>query len=211
MKSVIGSLAIALSVAACATIPARPPVADRAQVWQARKQVLTPLNTWEIHGRLALKTADEGWQLALRWIRAADRHDIDLSGPLGSGRVRVTQDRSGASLRDAEQRTYHAASAHQLLYRATGWDMPIDGLNYWVLGVPVPGVPWQERLDEWGRLQTLEQLGWDVQFLEYTRQGSYELPSKLYISRHPGDRGEQAMPGETLELRLVIQRWARLE
>lgn len=211
MKSAIGSLAIALSVTACVSTPARPPVADPAQVWQARRLALTPLNVWEIQGRLALKTADEGWQVALHWIRAADQHDIDLSGPLGGGRVRVTQDRNGARLRDSEQRTYYAANARQLLQRATGWDMPIDGLNYWVLGVPAPGVPWHERLDQWGRLQTLEQLGWDVRFLEYTRQGNYELPSKLFITRRLGDSDGRALQRDTLELRLVIQRWARLE
>ncbi len=158
-----------------------------------------PLTAWEIDGRLAMRAADEGWHASLRWVRRQDRHAIDLAGPLGGGYLRLTQDRHGAQLRDAEQHVYHARDARALLLRATGWDMPIDGLNYWVLGLPAPGSPVTEDIDPWGRLKTLHQLGWDVEFIKYARYGRYELPSKLFIRRKPS--------ADTLELRMVINRW----
>ena len=210
----LGSLVI---LVACVSAPERPPAADPERAWETRQQMLSPVMSWEIQGRVAVKTADEGWQATVHWTRAAERHDIDLAGPLGSGRVRLSQDRSGAQLRDADQHTYHADSAQQLLYRVTGWDLPLDGLNYWVLGLPVPGVPWHEHLDAWGRLEQLQQLGWDIRFLEYLSEGGYEVPAKLFIKRSRVDEKNEATgarqpsPQPTLELRLVIQHWSKLE
>ena len=212
----LGLLGSLLILAACASAPERPPAADPERAWRARQETLSPMMTWKIQGRVAVKTANEGWQASLHWTRAVERHDIDLAGPLGSGRVRLSQDRLGAQLRDADQHTYHADSAQQLLYRVTGWDLPLEGLNYWVLGLPVPGVPWHKHLDAWGRLERLEQMGWNIRFLEYLQEGEYEVPAKLFMKREVGENDmaaetDRLPPQSTLELRLVIQRWLKLE
>jgi outer membrane lipoprotein LolB len=203
-------LLLAGLLAGCATLPERAPVADPQSAWRTRQAELKPLTAWEIHGRLALRTAEEGWQATLVWWRERDRHRIDLAGPLGGGRVRLTQDRGGAELRDAEQKVYRDTSVEQLLKRATGWHVPLEGLNYWVRGLPAPEAATHEDLDAWGRLKTLTQLGWDIQFLEYARHGARELPSKVFIRRQArvgerrvGDEGNDA----TVEVRLIIERW----
>jgi len=199
------------ALSGCAAIPERPPVGDRDAAWSARTQALGPVDSWEIRGRIALRTADEGWQASLLWLRAKDRHDIDLAGPLGSGHVRLRQDASGAELRDSARQILRDTSAENLLMRATGWQLPVNGLGYWVRGLPAPGAVSAPDLDEWGRLRTLRQLGWQVEFLGYENVDSLELPSKLFIKRAdpalPG--GDKATPGNdpTLEVRVVIDRW----
>jgi outer membrane lipoprotein LolB len=197
----------------CASIPSqRPPVADPELTWQTRQLELRPLKSWEIRGRLAMRTAEEGWQASLRWVRKQEQHNIDLMGPLGRGHLRLTQDRHGAELRDADRQTYRDSSVQQLLWRATGWNVPLEGLNYWVLGLPVPDAPWTRDLDEWGRLKVLQQQGWEIEFLQYTRHGAHELPSKLFIKRQlsPSEDivGDSDDAETTLEVRLVIDRWA---
>ena len=190
---------MAALVAGCAAIPERPPVEDPAGAWRARQAALAAVAHWEIRGRLAVKTADEGWQASLVWVRAGDRHRIDLSGPLGGGHVRLTQDANGAQLRDSAQKVYRDHSAEQLLKRATGWTVPLEGLNYWMLGLPAPRSHAEHELDAWGRLKALRQIGWDVRFLEYASHGAHELPSKVFIKN-----------AETsgLEVRLVIEQWS---
>ena len=127
---------------------------------------------------------------------------MSLAGPFGGGSVRLTYDRRGAELRDAEGDIYHGATMQELLLRATGWDLPIEGLNYWVLGLPDPAVPARSTLDEWGRLKQLEQLGWDVEFIEYTQAGEYELPKRVFI-RHK----QHSVTDSDVEARLVIEAW----
>jgi len=205
MRSTRAALALALTLlaGACATIPERPPVADPDAAWSARRRQLETRAHWALQGRVALRARDEGWQASLVWKRNADRHEIDLSGPLGGGRLRLSQDRNGAQLRDSSSKVVHAADAEQLLLQVTGWRLPFDGLNYWVLGLPAPGAVGAPDLDVWGRLKTLHQSGWDIEFLGYEPFDGAELPSKLFIRREqPAGVG-----GETLEVRLVIDRW----
>jgi outer membrane lipoprotein LolB len=190
-------------VGGCATTPERPPVADPGAAWLTRQKGLQALAGWELRGRVALRTRDDGWQASLVWTRQQDRHDIDLSGPLGSGHMRLTQDRHGAQLRDSANKVLHAADVESLLIRATGWRLPFDGLNYWVLGLPAPGASGAQDIDAWGRLRTLRQSGWDIEFLGYAEFAGTELPSKLFIRREQ----VATVAGETLEVRLVIDRW----
>ena len=200
-----------LFISGCAALPQRPPVENPELTWQARRLELEPLTAWEIYGRLAMSTSEEGWQASLHWVRHQDRHNIDLTGPLGGGHLRLMQDRNGAQLRDANHKIYRDSSLGALLRRATGWYIPLEGLNYWVRGLPSPDAPRSQNLDAWGRLKTLNQLGWDIRFLKYVRYGAYELPSKVFITRRIA-QGEKSFDradseDETLEVRLVIERW----
>lgn len=189
--------------AGCAALPERPPVANPENAWQVRQASLASVNAWDIRGRLALRSADEGFQVSLHWIRDQHVHRIDLTGPLGGGRVRLTQDKNGAELRDANEKLYRDSSVRQLLARTTGWDVPLEGLNFWVLGLPAPEAATKSQLDRWGRLMVLEQQGWEIRFLEYARQGAHELPTRVFVKRVSG-----AMGDTTLEVRLVVEKWS---
>jgi len=169
---------------------------------------LLPIQHWELRGRLAVRADERGGQASLTWKRDAAQHSISLNGPLGRGVVRVTQDETGAQLQDAEQRVFHAANAEALLYRYTGWRLPLANLNYWVRGVPVPDLPAMRELDDAGRLKTLRQQGWEVQYQEYVRFEGYELPNRLTLTYTP-DQASLELPA--MEVRLVIDRWAQVQ
>jgi outer membrane lipoprotein LolB len=194
-------------LAGCATVPAPAPLGDPAVAWETRRHTLAPITAWEIHGRLAMHTREEGWQARLRWVRRCEQHRIDLTGPLGRGHLRLTQDNDGATLSDA-QHVYRDSNAEQLLARATGWYVPFEGLGYWVRGLPAPDGPSRQDLDGHGRLRSLQQHDWDIRYLEYTRVGGHELPSKLFLKRVLQSGGTARSPEDrTLEVRLVIERW----
>jgi len=196
------TLLIGLLLVGCAAMPLRPPVENPTATWQTRQSQLAQLSGWDLRGRLALRTEDQGAHASLRWVRDRGRHRMNLAGPFGGGHVRLTYDRDGAELRDAEGEIFHGATMQQLLLRATGWNLPIEGLNYWVLGLPEPDAPAQSTLDEWGRLKLLKQLGWHIEFIEYTQSGEYELPRRVFI-RHQQDNA----PDSDIEARLVIETW----
>ena len=65
----------------------------------------------------------------------------------------------------------------------------------------------EELFDAQGRLKKLAQSGWDIQFLEYTQYGSFDLPSKLYITRQGGRVEGNPAGDEAIEVRLSIERW----
>jgi outer membrane lipoprotein LolB len=196
---VIGAL---LALGACASLPERPPVANPAAVWEVRQMRLAHVNGWDLRGRLALRTDDEGANASLRWVRSRERYRMNLVGPFGGGRVSLTYDGRGAELRDADGNTHWGASMQKLLLRETGWHLPIEGLHYWILGLPDPQAKAHRTLDQWGRLESLQQLGWNIRFVEYTRAGSYELPRRVFIRHEPTGPADVE-----IEARLVVENW----
>ena len=194
-----------LLLTGCAALPARAPD-EVARAWAARQQALAPITNWELRGRIALRSQDEGAQASLHWIREHGRQRINLVGPLGSGQVRLTQDADGAELRDNKKNVRRAPTIRQLLIETTGWNVPFDDMEWWVRGLPAPGVKAEQELDDDGRLKTLAQLGWEVEFLEYDRYGAYELPSRLFARRRENVSGIE-LNHATLEVRVVIERW----
>lgn len=190
-------------LAGCAAIPERPAVENPQATWTARRDVLLRLDAWELRGRVALRTPDEGVQGSLHWIFTPAEQRVDLAGPFGGGRVRVVAGPEGAELRDANNKVYRDASVEELLARVTGWRLPLAGLRYWVVGVPAPDIRARVELDQWGRLQSLAQLGWTVRFIDYVRVGDYELPRRVFI-----ESDAREGPDPAAEARFVIDRWS---
>lgn len=207
---------LVLLTAGCATPTVLPPLENPQRAWQLRQAQLLPLTTWNLTGRVALRSAHDGGQASLRWEHTPAGQTIDLSGPLGRGLVRLQQDERGVRLQDNAQNVYTAENAETLLFNATGWHIPLDGLNYWIRGVPVPGVPQHLELDDQGRLAVLWQSGWEVRFLSYTRFGAHDLPNRLTLVL---PQAEDSVPPSTadpkrrppVEARLIIERWTLLQ
>ncbi len=170
-----------------------------------------------MQGRMAVHTARHGGEVSLLWVQSWPDYTITLSGPLGHGLVRLERGAGGAQLEDEHQHVYRAASAEELLFKTTGWRVPLSGLDYWVRGLPVPGVPHVQTLDDAGLLRQLRQSGWRIRFLAYRRFGSYVLPSAMELTRMmpaPQGRGFRTPSSgrkfRQVDARLVIERWAYL-
>lgn len=197
-------LALALTATGCAGL--RAPSATPTDAWPVRREALQALMTWELRGRIGVQLPEQGGQATLRWRHAPAQQEIDLSGPFGAGHVRLRQDPTGVRLQDARGRVVEDADAEALLQRVTGWQMPVSGLAFWVRGVPAPDSASQEQFDEAGRLQRLQQLGWDIQFLGYHDVAGYALPSRLYLTR-PLTVAAPSESGGRIEIRLAISSW----
>ncbi len=201
--------AVLTLVSGCSVTPLKP-AADPERAWQARLARLQQATRWDIQGRLVLRSAEGGGQMSLHWRREGETDVIDLSGPLGKRLLRLSQTPAGAELRDAEQKIFRAENAQALLFNTTGWQLPLAGLHYWILGISVPGAAEQHQIDAGGRLKSIVQLGWEVRFLDYARYGGEELPRRLSLRLLPETAAGKAgatRPAPGLELRLAIERW----
>ncbi len=184
-----------LALAACAA--PQPPVslpADAAAAWTGRQARLSRITHFRLQGRVAVKNGVEAWHLDVAWSQRGPEYVIDLSGPFGAGRVRLTGRNGGPVVLETADGRFTAAEPEQLLYEHTGVRMPVSGLRHWLLGLPGPGAR-PAALDGRGRLARLSRGGWEVRFRAYTLVDGLDLPRLITVER------------DGVRVRLVVDQW----
>lgn len=176
------------------------PVTDTGQGplrWPGRQHALEQLRTWQLSGRVAVSTQEDGFTATLVWKQdAGGAYELSLIAPFSQGTVRLDGDASGVMMRtsDSGAATY-APDAESILWQQFGWQVPVAALRYWVRGIPAPGAEAQIELDGEGRLSGLMQSGWQVRFLRYGQVAQWQLPEKIFLEQGP------------VSVRIVIQDW----
>ena len=183
----------------CATVPQRPP-AEVDLLWQQHRQTLEQKTDWTLSARIAGSTEDDGWSGKLSWQQAGENYQVHFQAPFGQGAVQLLGSPGQVEMRTSDGQVVVADDAESLLYQQLGWRLPLTGLRYWVLGLPMPvSSPTQEApvlaFDNAGRLASLRQSQWQVSYEAYSRVDELVLPKKVYLENH------------AVNLRLVIDRW----
>ncbi len=152
------------------------------------------INTFSLTGRVAVKLEQRGYSAKLSWRHAAGGDRMRLLSPVGSVIAELEADASGATLTTGDKKVHHSGNVQALTREVLGWDLPLEGLQHWVVGRAEPGLPVQaEERDARGRLTRLTQNDWRISFLDYA--GDSALPARI------------ALVYDNLTLRLIIDRW----
>jgi outer membrane lipoprotein LolB len=184
MRSCLFLLSVLLG--GCALLPSTPAPAMRpAQAESA---------PFALNGRIAAHHQDKRYSAGLRWTHRARSDEVLLLTPLGQTAARVYSDASGATLEDGSKH-YQASDVEALMQRVLGWQLPLNGLHHWVLGMAAMDSPAQIERDDTGRVAVLHQDGWEVRYLRYAGDGRDSLPARLQLSR------------EDLQVQLLIDEW----
>jgi len=186
-RAAVAALLAAL-LSACAVAPRER---ELAQVDPAT------LTSFELNGRISLRLPKESFPGRVRWQHAPAADELWFYSPVGSTVAHLSRDAHGARLVTSNGHEYRAADLRQLTFEVLGWDLPLEGLPYWVRGLPWPQADVQsEERDAQGTLKRLQQAGWQVSYLDWSPAGARGLPSKLDLQ------------GERLRMRLVVERWS---
>jgi len=189
--------------------------------WQAHRARLTVIDGWNLKGRVAVQTGRKGGSATLLWELAGARQTIQLHGPFGGGRIRITAQPGRAELRDSRGRMTAGAHPAEVLRRHTGWRLPFAQLRRWVRGLPGAGAR-DIVVDGRGRVKRFSEGDWRVAYQNYAAVGGIDLPQRLSVTARPGrladlvdgdgdgDR-DRLEVGDRLNVRLVISRWRDLE
>lgn len=185
-----------VGVSACSLAPQRPVDELQAeQLYQDRRARVLALEEWRFSGRLGLEWETQRWSGTLSWRESSAQQILDLSGPLGRGGGRLTVEPGQAVLVMRTGERYVALHPEDLVELLTGQHIPVAGLGFWVRGVGWPGFSEERWLDSEGRLQRIQQNGWEIRFIRYERQGDLDLPRAIELNR------------EGLSMELVILTW----
>ncbi|MCG5511648.1 lipoprotein insertase outer membrane protein LolB [Ectothiorhodospira shaposhnikovii] len=195
MRTLLLVCLVSLLLTACAVRPPVP-VDDREQAWRERVQLLSAQDEWTLSGRIALFLENEQWNAHLRWRQRGDDYDIQLFGPFGRHAATLEGNATGVTLRNAEGDVYQDRDVDRLVHQALGWQLPVSGLRYWVLGIPSHDRLEGRTLDSAGRAQRLLQSGWDVGYDRYAEAvGPAPLPDRMRLEF------------DDIRVRLVVDDW----
>lgn len=183
------------AVAACETAPEIAPVDDPARVWAERQAALAAIEEWGAAGRLGIRSDEDSWSAGFTWEQRPADFAIRLSGPLGQGLMNLTGSPGWVEMQTSEG-VFGARTAEELMRRHAGWQVPLSGLRFWIMGRPDPDAPVDAlELDPAGRVATLKQLGWDVRYEGYGEFDGHLLPTRL------------SLENPRLRAKLVVRSW----
>ena len=177
-------LLVSLILTGCTIAPALRPVKDPSATWQYYQQQLQPLQHWHITGLIGVNTPQKAFSANINWSQQHSIYHIELSGPLGIGAVSITNVSGEVVLTDAHGKQYTATTPEVLMDQQLGWSVPVNGLSYWIRGLPTPGFAFQSHLNQYGTLATLSQSSWQIQYQHYRRMSGYPIPGRLIMTNH---------------------------
>lgn len=170
-------------LAACATSPRMDaPVNEN---WQARRELLQNLTHWEFTGRIGVRDANESHSSRIRWRQNGENYTINLWGTLNVGATEINGSPQQVVLQQQNEPALTADSPEQLVAEQLGYELPVSELNYWIRGIPDPNHGSTPEFSENNQLISLQQSGWQVQYLGYTNFGSESLPTRIRIEKPP--------------------------
>ena len=183
-------LLVLLALAGCrSTRPLPPPAAVSA--WEQRVATLQNADSWQLTGRAAVAVGTQGWQASLDWREQGGKAELHLAGPLGIGAQVISQTPQGLSINGVPA----SDATLQQLQDKLGFDLPIEDLRYWLLGVPDPNQPFEVAKNPTERAQRLQQGGWTIDYDRYMPAGADVLPAHLTLTR------------DAVRVRIVADHW----
>jgi outer membrane lipoprotein LolB len=168
--------------------PTRPPV---AVPWDQRLVDLQRADTWQLAGRAAVAVGTQGWQASLDWQQRGDDAELHLAGPLGVGAMVIKETPAGLSLNGAPPSDAVLAQLQERL----GFELPLNTLRYWLLGVPDPGSTFDLTRNDQDRAAHLTQAGWTLTYDKYMVVSGDWLPARVVMVR------------DTVRVRIAVDHW----
>lgn len=205
--------AATLAVSACTSVGTQktaPPAvvetvsAEAAQAEATRVAALQAQPDWAFQGRVAVSKGKDGGSGRIDWKQEGRRYVVELSAPVTRQSWKLSGDAhsGGGRLEGLSGGPREGEDAQHLLLEATGWDIPVNQLPEWIRGLVAAGTGDGAQAierDGEGRPRRMQQMGWQVQYLDWYPAGAGRpaVPRRIEASR--GDA----------KVRLLVDQWGQ--
>lgn len=183
------STVLTAALTACVTIRRAP--APLVKGWEERVAALQKLGSWQLDGRAAVAVGTQGWQATLDWRQRESMAEVHLSGPFGIGAMVLRRTAEGISLNGAPP----SDAVLEQLQERLGFELPIDRLRFWLLGVPDPSAAFELQRNDQDRALQLIQGDWTIDYDRYMAVDGDLLPAHLVMNR------------EGVRVRIAVDHW----
>lgn len=200
------ALLLIAGLSACTTIQLEPVpdgLTDQPPFdWQDRSAKLRQFDHWQLLGKLAVRQpSDSGTAIINHWIQQGEAYDLALSSSfLGMGSTTLKGVPGFIELTLSNGETYRSGDPDALVKAATGWQLPLQSLTWWIRGLPAPDGDFRLLFDDQGKLAIIRQAGWEIRYDRWHEpQGDRPaLPARVTALK------------EKKRVRVVVSRWKDL-
>lgn len=184
-----------LWLSGCSMLQTAPPAPSD---WQHYKSQVQTLDNWTLYGKISFQSSNNKQQASFHWEQQNENFDIQLSGPFGAGKVRISGSPDLIVLRKPGEADQVFHDQEDLLN--AGWEFPVEEIPFWVRGISAP----MHKIEAWhfdaGRLSSLQQDGWLLEFPHYQTYAidaqEWVLPRKILLHR------------DDLKIIVIAKKWA---
>ena len=154
------------------------------------------LETWQATGRLAVRTAQDGFSAHFDWRQVPGDGELSVRGPFGAGAARISIAADRIRIESGSEAPIEIAAPYDalepVLSTRIGFPLPLESLRYWLLGVPAPGI----AVEATGA-DGFEQSGWRIAARAFGA-----------VAGAPGPLpGQIEMTRGTTRIRVRVDRW----
>lgn len=134
--------------------------------WNKERARLDQFRHWELTGKLAVRQpSDSGTAVINYWKQDRDAYELALSSSfLGMGRTTLEGVPGFIELTLPGGDQYQSGDPEALIEAATGWQLPINSLTWWIRGLPGPEGDYRLFFDDQDRLAVIRQQGWEIRY-----------------------------------------------
>lgn len=160
---------------------------DAQQAWKQRQADFARMSSWRLQGKVGVQFQAQSASFNVSWLQTGkDQYEMNIKNPLTGSIVAYLKGERSEVMMQANGKTYKDSNAERLLHAQLGVSLPLDGMKYWVRGIPAPDSPVQQvRLDTQGRPAWLQQSGWQVEYSGWKGTDWQALPERINLSRTP--------------------------
>ena len=160
-----------------------------------RERLLADTDHWTLSGRLGVSDGRSGGSGSIDWRQDGDRYAFELRAPITGKSFRLTGGPDGALLEGLDGGPLRGPDAETLMRKALGWEVPLDDLRAWVLGLRADRGPAELRFGADRLPSLLVQDGWTVDYRRWDTGRQPALPVQVFAAKPP------------YKVRLSIETW----
>jgi outer membrane lipoprotein LolB len=184
MRGIVAAVAALMLAAGCRTLPPGAPVGPGADApWPEQRAALEKLDRYALNGRVAVAANGQGFSASLRYQQRANHTNLALDGPLGIGGLRVDIEGEDIEIATSRGEKLDGQAARDELERRLGFQLPLDELRWWLLGIPAPGEASVNQDGGSGEIRDFTQRGWRVSINSRAAGLGFSLPQRLTAER----------------------------
>lgn len=175
--------ALALLLAGCAApLRMEEPVNPE---WEQRRQVLSDIEHWAFTGSVSVRDDEESHSSRIRWQQDGPRYRINLWGTFNIGATEINGRPGFVRIEQRGEEPVVTDSPDEMIRQQIGYDLPVEQLDHWIKGIPIPGTPAEPEFGENNQLVRLRQSGWQIEYMAYSNYGPETLPTRIRLYREP--------------------------